>query len=695
MFFFINNVPVYCYKEYSLLTIIQFCDFIRITIPRFCYHHKLAIAGNCRMCLVELNNGIKPVIACATSISPKVEIVLDSLLVKKSRENVLEFLLINHPLDCPIRDQGGECDLQDQTLMYGSDRGRFKEMKRSVEDKDLGPIVKTIMTRCIHCTRCIRFSDEVLNIRDLGVIGRGSSSEIKMNNLFFLESELSGNIVDICPVGALTSKPFAFTARPWELKSIESIDFLDSLHSNIRIDIKGNRILRILPKANEKLNEDWISDFIRFSYESIQNFRLKYPYFSLNSSVFSFIKTNLFLRFSWEQCFEFFKIFINFKNFNLFNFISGPGIGLFNVNFFYFISRFIKNSTFNINLLPTFNIDSRTSFYISNFSDFMKSNYFLFFNLNMKENFSVFDARIRTYLNNSFYKKYVFYIGKNIKHSYSLFNIGNSFFSLYGLLRGKNLNINYFNRSVFKSISIGLFSSHVTFKNYIDSLNVFDFSSINNFNYYSNISGFFECGLNSDFSVLQDSMLNSNDISYYYKSTSIKQNDSFFIYHGSYLPELEHSSTVHNYLFLPSANTFESEDNYINLFGDLQFNNQSLDFSDKEEIKSDFYILKNTLFYFFSLYGKQNIYSSFYSFDLLFNELVFFYLNYFFLFFDSYAYFKNYNKNLFSLNVQSNNYFFSHSILNLNVKNSFIVNYSSTLKTFYKLKETKQLSSFF
>jgi NADH dehydrogenase/NADH:ubiquinone oxidoreductase subunit G len=320
MFFYINNTPIYFYKEYKTLTIIQFCDLINVVIPRFCYHEKLSIAGNCRMCLVEMNNGAKPVIACATNISANIEIALDSLLVKKVRENVLEFLLINHPLDCPICDQGGECDLQDQTIAYGSDRGRFKEMKRSVEDKELGPVVKTIMTRCIHCTRCIRFSDEILGIKDLGVIGRGSSSEIKMNNVFFLDHELSGNIVDVCPVGALTSKPYAFTARPWDLKSIESIDVLDSLHSNIRVDIKGSRILRILPKINEQLNENWISDYTRFSYESVQGFRIKYPYLSLNKSFFSFIETDLFIRLGWEQCLEFFNILINLKNFNLFNF---------------------------------------------------------------------------------------------------------------------------------------------------------------------------------------------------------------------------------------------------------------------------------------------------------------------------------------------------------------------------------------
>jgi len=314
MFFYIDNTPVYSYKEYRSFTIIQFCDLLYLIIPRFCYHEKLSIAGNCRMCLIEMNNGIKPVVACATNISVGVEIVLNSLLVKKSRENVLEFLLINHPLDCPICDQGGECDLQDQTILYGSDRGRFKEMKRSVEDKNLGPIVKTIMTRCIHCTRCIRFSDEVIGLKDLGIIGRGSSSEIKMNNLFFLDSELSGNIVDVCPVGALTSKPFSFTARSWDLKSIESIDLLDSLHSNIRVDIKGNRIVRILPRNNQHINESWISDFIRFSYESLQSFRIKYPIISLNSNLIDILDVELFVRLGWEQCFEFYKVFFNFKN---------------------------------------------------------------------------------------------------------------------------------------------------------------------------------------------------------------------------------------------------------------------------------------------------------------------------------------------------------------------------------------------
>ena len=694
MFFYINNTPIFFYKEYKTLTIIQFCDLINMVIPRFCYHEKLSIAGNCRMCLVEMNNGIKPVIACATNISANIEIALDSLLVKKARENVLEFLLINHPLDCPICDQGGECDLQDQTIVYGSDRGRFKEMKRSVEDKELGPVVKTIMTRCIHCTRCIRFSDEILGIKDLGVVGRGSSSEIKMNNVFFLDHELSGNIVDVCPVGALTSKPYAFTARPWDLKSIESIDVLDSLHSNIRIDIKGSRILRILPKINEQLNENWISDYTRFSYESVQGFRIKYPYLSLNKSFFSFLDSDLFLRLGWEQCIEFFNIFINMKNFNLFNFFISSGIGLFNSSFYYFITKFIKNSNFFIESLPSFNIDSRSSYFINTFNNFMKSNYFLFYNLNLKENYAVFNARVQSYLNNSFYKKYIFYIGSNIKHSYAVHHVGNSAVSLFSFLRGKNLNLNYFNALVKKNISLNLYSSDINLDSYLSSLGIFDSFDINNFNFYSNVSGYFDLGINSDLINTHDLLKQEDLFSYYYKTSKVDSNNSFFVYHGNYLPLVETvAEKNNNYVFLPSSNLFEVEDSYINIFGDLQSVSQSQDFSEKESIKSDFYIFKNILFSFF-YYLNKNENSSFYSIDFIFNELVFYYLNYFFVFFDIFPYLKNYNKNSFNLYLGSSTYYLKYFISNLSVRDSFFASYSSTLRSFYKIRESKKLSSF-
>lgn len=653
MYFFLDNTPVYNYKEYKGLTIIQFCDLLYLIIPRFCYHEQLSIAGNCRMCLVELNNGIKPVIACATNLANGVEILLDSLLVKKARENVLEFLLINHPLDCPICDQGGECDLQDQTVIYGSDRGRFNEMKRSVEDKELGPIVKTIMTRCIHCTRCIRFSEEVLGIRELGIIGRGSSSEIKMNDLFILDSELSGNIVDICPVGALTSKPFAFTARPWELRSIETIDTLDSLHSNIRVDIKGNRVLRILPRANKHINEEWISDFVRFSYESIQSFRVKYPLLSLSSELFSLSTDKLFLRLSWEQCFEFYKVLFNFKKINAFNFIISSGIGLFNANLFYYFSRFVKSSSFFIEKLPAFNIDSRSSFYVDSFSDYIKSNFYIFYNLDLKSNFPVFNARLFNYLSNSFYKKYIFYIGKNIENTISNIHVGSSIVSFFQLLRGKHLINSYYFRFLSKQLNINLLNSDIQFNSFIKELGIFDDVKINNFNLYSNVSGYFEFGINSDNCAAP---LRSDLLSYYYKTETINIGDNFFLYQGNYLPIVE----THNeftYLFMPSANQLEVEDSYINIFGDLQISNQVLDFSEKEEIKSDFYILKNVFFNFFYAFTTSNNISFFYSFDYISGELVHYYFSYFVLTFDCVPYLANYNKKTNTLDI-NNSFFF-------------------------------------
>nr|YP_007890796.1 NADH dehydrogenase subunit 11 [Seculamonas ecuadoriensis]AGH24491.1 NADH dehydrogenase subunit 11 [Seculamonas ecuadoriensis] len=263
-------------------TILQACAKIGVEIPRFCYHERLSIAGNCRMCLVEVEKSPKPVASCAMPVLEGMKIHTTTPLVKKAREGVLEFLLVNHPLDCPICDQGGECDLQDLTMIYGSDRGRFHEYKRSVEDKNLGPLVKTIMTRCIHCTRCVRFATEIAGVQDLGTIGRGRDTEISTYIQKLFNSELSGNVIDLCPVGALTSKPYAFTARAWELKSTESIDVSDAVGSNIRIDLRGSEIMRVLPRLNEDVNEEWISDKARFSYDGLKRQRLHNPMIKIN-----------------------------------------------------------------------------------------------------------------------------------------------------------------------------------------------------------------------------------------------------------------------------------------------------------------------------------------------------------------------------------------------------------------------------
>ena len=225
----------------------------------------------------EVTKVPKPVASCAFPVMPNMEIKTTTPLVKKAREGVMEFLLINHPLDCPICDQGGECDLQDQAWNFGSDRSRFVEGKRSVEDKNLGPLVKTVMTRCIHCTRCVRFAKEVAGVEDLGVTGRGNASEVGTYVNKLMASELSGNVIDLCPVGALTSKPYAFTARPWELKGIESVDVLDALGSNIRVDVRGTEVMRILPRLHEDVNEEWIGDKARFSYDGLKRQRLAAP----------------------------------------------------------------------------------------------------------------------------------------------------------------------------------------------------------------------------------------------------------------------------------------------------------------------------------------------------------------------------------------------------------------------------------
>lgn len=257
--------------------IIQAAEKAGVTIPRFCYHERLGVAGNCRMCLVEIEKSPKMAASCAMPVGPGMRVLTDTPKIKQAREGVMEFLLANHPLDCPICDQGGECDLQDQSMRYGSDRGRFNENKRAVEDKDIGPLVKTTMTRCIHCTRCVRFMNEVAGTGELGTTGRGNDLQIGTYVTRPLMSELSGNIIDLCPVGALTSKPYAFNARPWELKNTESIDVMDALGSNIRVDSRGEEVMRILPRTNDDINEEWLSDKGRFIFDGLKRQRLTVP----------------------------------------------------------------------------------------------------------------------------------------------------------------------------------------------------------------------------------------------------------------------------------------------------------------------------------------------------------------------------------------------------------------------------------
>ena len=267
-------------------TLLQACEMAGAEVPRFCFHERLSIAGNCRMCLVEVKGTPKPQASCAMSVNDlrpgpngePPELFTRTKTVKKAREGVMEFLLINHPLDCPICDQGGECDLQDQAMAYGIDKNRFHENKRAVEDKYIGPLVKTRMNRCIQCTRCVRFTTEVAGIEELGATGRGEDMEITTYLDKAISSELQGNIIDLCPVGALTSMPYEFKARPWELRKTETIDVMDAIGSNIRVDSRGREVMRILPRVHEDVNEEWISDKTRFVWDGLRTQRLDRPY---------------------------------------------------------------------------------------------------------------------------------------------------------------------------------------------------------------------------------------------------------------------------------------------------------------------------------------------------------------------------------------------------------------------------------
>ncbi|MBM3593527.1 MAG: NADH-quinone oxidoreductase subunit G [Alphaproteobacteria bacterium] len=259
-------------------SVLQACEAAGKEIPRFCYHERLSVAGNCRMCLVEVEKAPKPVASCAYPVMDGMKVFTDTPVVRNARRGVMEFLLINHPLDCPICDQGGECDLQDQAYAYGHDKSRYGEAKRAVKDKNIGPLIKTVMTRCIQCTRCVRFAAEVAGTPELGGTNRGESMEIGTYVEKALTSELSGNLIDICPVGALTSRPYAFVSRPWELRKTDGIDVLDAVGANIRIDTRGPEVLRILPRINEAVNEEWMADRGRFSFDGLKRRRLDRPW---------------------------------------------------------------------------------------------------------------------------------------------------------------------------------------------------------------------------------------------------------------------------------------------------------------------------------------------------------------------------------------------------------------------------------
>ncbi len=378
----VNNIEI---EVEEGLTVLQACEKAGVEIPRFCYHEKLSIAGNCRMCLVEMEKSPKPIASCAMPAADGMNIKTNTKFVEKARKGVMEFLLANHPLDCPVCDQGGECDLQDQSMFYGIDKSRYKENKRNVAEKNMGPLIKTQMTRCIHCTRCVRFATEVAGVPELGAIGRGEDMQITTYLEESMQSELSANVVDLCPVGALTSKPYVFEARPWELKKTETIDVMDAIGSNIRVDTYGWEVKRILPRINEDINEEWISDKTRYACDGLLNQRLDTPYIKYNKK---------FEKASWNEVYEIIKS--KFKNTDK-DKICGITGDLTNMETLYIFKEFFNKT------LGSYNIESRSNH--------------TYINPNKRENY-LFNSAINGIENTDF----ILLIGTNPRYEATILN---------------------------------------------------------------------------------------------------------------------------------------------------------------------------------------------------------------------------------------------------------------------------------
>lgn len=430
---FVNNNVIFVPKNTSAL---EACEIIGVPVPRFCYHARLNVAGNCRMCLVEIEKAPKPIAACAFPVAPNMRIYTNTPLVHKARENVLEFLLMNHPLDCAICDQAGECDLQEQTLVFGSDRSRFSFAKRGVEDKNCGPLIKTIMTRCIHCTRCVRFFQDIAGQEDFGTTLRGQNTEIGTYIDKNLNSELSGNIIDLCPVGALTSKPYAFVARPWELKAVETIDVIDSVGSNIKINFKETEILRILPVLNDSLNEEWISDKTRFFFDSLKTQRIGQPFLIQK---FNFLKSKTISKLSWRKSLGiFWKSFQKFYENNPKNilFVCGNNTDLETIQLLKILSQKLNISLIseefrNVNNDLMMSVKSNITF-----SDILNSDLCLTIGTNVRFEASLLNVRLKKRIRRGNFVKAS--IGLNENCTYLNDSIGNSIKTLFAIAEGKH-----------------------------------------------------------------------------------------------------------------------------------------------------------------------------------------------------------------------------------------------------------------
>lgn len=601
----------------NLYTIIQQCEILNIIIPRFCYHEKLSIAGNCRICLIEVNNSFKLVVACATMVLKNMIINTINDTVKNSRENIIEFLLINHPLDCPICDQGGECDLQDQTLLYGRDRSRFSEIKRSVLDKNFSSFIKTIMTRCIHCTRCIRYFNEIIGYPVIGTIGRGSKMEIT-NYIYSKDyTELSGNVIDICPVGALTSKPFSFSARPWELIHLETIDLLDSYCSAIRINIKDDEVMRILPSVINNRNSYWITNKIRFAYDSIRIQRIYSPKIKN-------LEINCLVDVSWKKVFKYIKYnfyrFIKTKNYaNHFYAYSGKFIDLESLLLFKLFFRALDICNINIDM---YNENDFYKSYLLNTTALISiedTQLFILYGLNTKLENSMLNLQLRKISLENSNEVLLVYIGNKLNLNYSIIHIGLTMGCLLEIYYGAIFINHYlvkFSNSIFISgkdacnYDFNTLSLIENLNKYLDKNIDFQYNNL-----FSGIVSILDLNIMSKvYSKLSDRKYNLPKIIYFcgyenFEYFNILYTNIFIIYQGHHYDDLAKKANV----LIPSPTFIEKKGIFMNCDGLYHHTNSIWGYEHK--FKEDYSILSGLFDYIISdnilfkkyTYLKQNI----------------------------------------------------------------------------------------
>ncbi len=552
------------------MTVLQACEIAGAEIPRFCYHERLSIAGNCRMCLVEMEKSPKPIASCAMPAAEGMNIKTNTKMVEKARKGVMEFLLANHPLDCPVCDQGGECDLQDQSLYYGFDKSRFKENKREVEDKYMGPLIKTQMTRCIHCTRCIRFATEIAGVSELGAIGRGEDMQITTYLEKSMESELSGNVIDLCPVGALTSKPYAFEARPWELKKTESIDVMDAVGSNVRIDSYGWEVKRVLPRLNNNINEEWISDKTRFACDGLLKQRLDKPYKRENNKL---VETN------WDDVIDLVSSKIKETNPKFIAGHVGDMSSLETINSFKTLLNSVGSNNYDFRERFFYINDKNKTNYIFNTSinRIEESDFILLIGTNPRTEATILNARIRkTFLSK---KIPIFSIGSPGDLTYDYKVVGNNTEDIKKILEGESKIKSIFLKSKRPMIIIG--ESALSLKSgkfILESLKKFllennfineEWNALNilsknastvgaiDLNFFMKENSFFQKLKNNEFNLLY--FVGSDNL------TFVKKNE-FIIYQGSHGDKTAQIADI----ILPSPAYTEQDGLFINLEGRLQ-----------------------------------------------------------------------------------------------------------------------------